>query len=152
MAVAYIGLGSNLGDRGANLDAALALLKENGIAILKCSSIQETDPVGGPPQGNFFNAVVKIETELSPVELLNQCQAIEQELGRVRGAVNGPRTIDLDILLYDRLTVDTPQLKIPHPRMLERDFVMNPLKEIEPDLLEGIPPCRSSGLSSPFSG
>lgn len=152
LAIAYLGLGSNLGDRAGNITKAIALLQDKGIPLLKTSTIIETDPVGGPPQPKFLNAVVKIETRLSPVELLNQCQGIEKELGRVRGAVNGPRTIDLDILLYDRLTVDTPQLKIPHPRMLERDFVMNPLKEIEPDLLEGIPPCGSSGLSSPFSG
>lgn len=127
-------------------------MQEEGISLLKMSTIIETDPVGTVPQGKFLNAAIKVRTQLSPEMLLSLCQSIERQLGRVRGAVNGPRTIDLDILLYDRLTVDTPQLKIPHPRMFERDFVMNPLKEIEPDLLEGIPPCRSSGLSSPFSG
>lgn len=152
MAVAYIGLGSNLGDRDGTIKKAVTLLQEEGISLLKMSTIIETDPVGTVPQGKFLNAAIKVRTQLSPEMLLSLCQSIERQLGRVRGAVNGPRTIDLDILLYDRLTVDTPQLKIPHPRMFERDFVMNPLKEIEPDLLEGIPPCRSSGLSSPFSG
>lgn len=96
----------------------------------------ETDPVGGPPQPKFLNAVAKIETRLSPVELLNQCHGIEKELGRVRDVPNGPRPIDLDILLYDRLVLDTPRLTIPHPRMFERAFVLEPLKEIEPALLE----------------
>lgn len=141
-----------MGDRAGTIKKAVTLLQEEGISLLKMSTIIETDPVGTVLQGKFLNAAIKVRTQLSPEMLLSLCQSIERQLGRVRGAVNGPRTIDLDILLYDRLTVDTPQLKIPHPRMLERDFVMNPLKEIEPDLLEGIPPCRSSGLSSPFSG
>lgn len=141
-----------MGDRRQNIQSAIVLLEQGGAEILKCSTIIETDPVGTVPQGKFLNAAIKVRTQLSPEMLLSLCQSIERQLGRVRGAVNGPRTIDLDILLYDYLTVDTPQLKIPHPRMFERDFVMNPLKEIEPDLSEGIPPCRSSGLSSPFSG
>jgi 2-amino-4-hydroxy-6-hydroxymethyldihydropteridine diphosphokinase len=140
--VAYIGLGSNLGNRRANLAAALALLKEKGITLLKRSSILETDPVGGPPQNKFLNAVVKVETEFSPTALLNQCQAVEQKLGRVRSIVNGPRPIDLDILLYDDLSVDTPRLTIPHPRMFERAFVLEPLKEIEPNFQEELSNAR----------
>ncbi len=136
MAVAYIALGSNLGDRVSYIMSAVASLQEKGASVLKQSTIIETDPVGGPPQPKFLNAVVKIETRLSPVELLNQCQAIEQKLGRVRSVINGPRTIDLDILLYDRLVLDTPRLTIPHPRMFERAFVLEPLKEMEPALLE----------------
>ncbi|MBI5415393.1 MAG: 2-amino-4-hydroxy-6-hydroxymethyldihydropteridine diphosphokinase [Candidatus Omnitrophica bacterium] len=140
MATAYLGLGSNLGDRAGNIAKAAALLRERGVILLKVSTVIETDPVDGPPaaepQSKFLNAVVKVETRLSPVELLDCCQAIEQELGRVRTVVNGPRTIDLDILLYDRLAIDTPQLKVPHPRMFERAFVLDPLKEIEPGLLE----------------
>lgn len=136
LATAYIALGSNLGDRNVNLAGAVALLGESGGIVLKHSSVIETDPVGGPPQNKFLNAVVKIETKLSPVELLNHCQAIEQKLGRVRTVFNGPRTIDLDILRYDDLTLDTPRLKIPHPRMFERAFVLEPLKEIEPGLME----------------
>lgn len=116
--------------------SAVASLQEKGALVLKRSTIIETDPVGGPPQDKFLNAVVKVETKLSPRELLSTCQAIERQLGRVREVPNGPRTIDLDILLYDRLTIDTPQLKIPHPRMFERAFVLGPLREIEPDLLE----------------
>ncbi|MBI5150684.1 MAG: 2-amino-4-hydroxy-6-hydroxymethyldihydropteridine diphosphokinase [Candidatus Omnitrophica bacterium] len=136
MSIVYIGLGSNLGDRAGYIQSAVALLREKGVSVLKQSTIIETDPVGGPPQSKFLNAVVKVETQLSPLELLGQCQAIEQKLGRARTVVNGPRTIDLDILLYDRFTIDTPQLRIPHPRMFERAFVLDPLKEIESDLLE----------------
>ncbi|OGX37360.1 MAG: 2-amino-4-hydroxy-6-hydroxymethyldihydropteridine diphosphokinase [Omnitrophica WOR_2 bacterium RIFCSPLOWO2_12_FULL_50_9] len=136
MAIAYIALGSNLGDRVSYIMSAVASLQEKGASVLKQSTIIETDPVGGPPQPKFLNAVVKIETRLSPVELLNQCQGIEKELGRVRDVPSGSRTIDLDILLYDRLVLDTPRLTIPHPRMFERAFVLEPLKEMEPALLE----------------
>lgn len=143
MAIAYIGLGSNLGDRALHIETAICLLQETGTVILRCSKIIETDPVGGPAQNKFLNGVVKIETPLTPVELLSQCQKIEQRLGRVRDIHHGPRTIDLDILLYDQLVVDTPLLKIPHPRMLERSFVLEPLKEIEPDLFGSLKQCAS---------
>ena len=136
MAIAYIALGSNLGDRDSSIKTAIALLREKGSLILKQSTVIETDPVGGPPQDKFLNAVIKIQTELSPLELLSVCLAVERQLGRVRSVLNAPRTIDLDILLYDRLTINTPQLQIPHPRMFERAFVLEPLKEIEPGLLE----------------
>lgn len=136
MAVAYIALGSNLGDRACYIKSAVAALQEKGASVLKRSTVIETDPVGGSPQDKFLNAVVKIETRLSPGELLSTCQAIERQLGRVRSVPNGPRTIDLDILLYDHRVIDTPQLKIPHPCMFERAFVLDPLKEIEPGLLE----------------
>ena len=142
MSTAYIGLGSNLGDRVSYIMSAVALLQEKGALVLKQSTVIETDPVGGPAQNKFLNAVVKIDTNLSPLELLSLCQSIERELGRVRSVVNGPRTIDLDILLYDRLTVNTPQLKIPHPRLFERAFVLDPLKEIEPGFLEELSPPR----------
>lgn len=136
MSIAYIALGSNLGDRVSYIMSAVAALQETGALVLKRSTIIETDPVGGPPQDKFLNAVVKIETKLSPDELLSTCQVIERQLGRVRNVLNGPRSIDLDILLYDRLTIATPRLKIPHPRMFERAFVLEPLREIEPGLLE----------------
>lgn len=136
MSIAYIGLGSNLGDRACYIKSAVAALREKGASVLKQSTIIETNPAGGPPQNKFLNAVVKISTGLSPLELFSLCQSIEKDLGRVRGVVNGPRTVDLDILLYDRLVIDTPQLKIPHPRMFTRAFVLEPLKEIEPRLLE----------------
>ncbi len=136
MATAYLGLGSNLGDRAGNIAKAVALLQDKGIALLKMSMINETDPVGGPPQGKFLNAVVKVETNFSAQELLSRCQNVEKQLGRVRGAVCGPRTMDIDILLYDQLRMNTPSLVIPHPRMRERAFVMDPLREIEPHLFK----------------
>jgi 2-amino-4-hydroxy-6-hydroxymethyldihydropteridine diphosphokinase len=136
MAIAHIGLGSNLGDRAQNIERAVRLLAERGALLLKHSTIIETDPVGGPPQEKFLNAVIKIQTKLSPPKLLSQCQRIEKQLGRIRDIANGPRTIDLDILLYDQVRVRTPSLVIPHPRMFDRPFVMEPLCEIEPQLVK----------------
>ena len=130
MPIVYLGLGSNLGDRAKNIDAALRLLNDAGIRTVKMSSIIETDPVGGPPQGLFFNAVLKAETDLGPFELLRAIHAIEAGLGRVRTVKDGPRTIDVDILMYDELVLNAPELVIPHPRMRERAFVMEPLREV----------------------
>ena len=128
--VVFLGLGSNLGDREKNIRDALELLGRDGIGLLQLSSIIETDPVGGPPQGLFLNAVVKVETDLAPRLLLERIQTIEAVLGRVRSVRNAPRTIDIDILLYDNLQWNDPDLVIPHPRMNERDFVLRPLKEL----------------------
>lgn len=135
MSIVYLAIGSNLGDRHENIETAKMLLLENNINILHCSSIIETIPAGGPPdQPNFLNGVIKIETNLNPDDLLDLLKTIESKLGRKKTVRNGPRTIDLDILLYDQLKYQTEQLTIPHPRMLKRDFVMNPLKEIDPQL------------------
>ena len=142
MAIVYIGVGSNLGDRFENIQSAFELLGRSFIHIVKSSSIIETDPVGGPAQEKFLNCVIKTETILSPEELLKTLQEIEHRLGRIREEVNGPRTIDLDILLYDDLVFSTPEITIPHPRMLERSFVLEPLKEIEPDLFESLTHAR----------
>ena len=131
MSIVYLGLGSNLGDRAKNIHEAVRLLNETGVRPIKLSSIIETDPVGGPPQGLFLNAALKAETELSPSALLKAIHAVELLLGRVRTVKDGPRTIDVDILIYDDLTLDTPELVIPHPRMREREFVMRPLREIK---------------------
>jgi len=137
MAIVYLGIGSNLGNRKENIETAKTHLAENNISILQCSSMIETKPLGGPPnQRNFINGVIKIETNLGPKDLLGLLKTIEQKLGREETVRNGPRPIDLDILIYDRLQYQTPQLTIPHPRMLERDFVMNPLREIDPQLTE----------------
>lgn len=133
MAKVYLAFGSNLGDRRGNILEAANRLNSSGVHILRISSLIETDPVGGPLQGPFLNAVALAETELSPRVLLDVCAKIEQALGRLRGIKDGPRTIDLDILMYDDLVMDEPGLIIPHPRMRERDFVMRPLKEIAPD-------------------
>ncbi len=137
MATAYLGIGSNMGERQANIDKALALLGEHeDIDILKVSASIETDAVGGPPQGKFLNAAAKIKTDLLPLELLTQLKIVERRLGRAKGAApNTPRPIDLDILFYDDIViVEGKSLSIPHPRLAERYFVLKPLAEIEPDL------------------
>jgi 2-amino-4-hydroxy-6-hydroxymethyldihydropteridine diphosphokinase len=134
MPTAYIGLGSNLGDRKRHLNEAVRqLARLPGSAVLKVSRFYETAPVGGPPQGRFLNAALALETTLPPQELLAELQRIETALGRRREVKWGPRTLDLDILLYDRLVLDSPSLKIPHPLMHERLFVLDPLAEIAPD-------------------
>ena len=135
MAIVYLALGSNLEDRKALILKALLSLKEQGIIILKTSSIIETDPIGGPfDQPKYLNAVVKAKTSFSPEELLIVTSQIEKKMGRVRKVFNGPRLIDIDILLYDDVKLISHRLVIPHPRMMERDFVLKPLKEIEPNL------------------
>ena len=132
---AYIALGSNLGDRTAALRAALQLLDETGgVRVRRVSSFHETEPEGGPPQPEFLNAVAEIETSLSPDILLERLQKIETQLGRVRTVRWGPRTIDLDILLFDDTVMKTPRLTIPHPLMHRRRFVLAPLCEIAPDV------------------
>lgn len=136
MAVVYLALGSNLTDRKSNIRQAIELLKSNKINIIESAKLIETNPVGGPPQDPFLNTVIKIETDLTPHELLSLTQSIEKHLGRSKTVVNGPRTIDIDILLYDQISLQTNQLTIPHPRMLKRDFVLNPLKEIAPELVD----------------
>lgn len=133
MARVYIGLGSNLGDREGYLQAAVeafSVLSEVGIEAL--SSIYETPPVGVTDQPYFLNAVVKAETSLLPREVLRVCQRIEEDLGRVRTQRWGPRTLDLDLLLYENWIVQEEDLVIPHPGMAERIFVLVPLLEIEP--------------------
>jgi 2-amino-4-hydroxy-6-hydroxymethyldihydropteridine diphosphokinase len=137
LAVVFLGLGSNLGSRRENIHQALNLLQEQGVSIQKVSTFIETAPVDvppEPPQAEYINAVAKVITDLSPQELLKTCLMIEAELGRVRTLRHGPRLIDIDILLYDDLKIDTPELIVPHPRMYERDFVMRPLREIAPEL------------------
>ena len=127
----YLGLGSNLGDRQAYLDQAMIQLSKNGCQILEKATVIETDPVGGPlNQDKYLNSVVKIKTSLNPENLLNLIHSIESKLDRIRTVKNGARTIDIDILLYDQLKINQPHLKIPHPRMFQRDFVLKPLKEI----------------------
>jgi len=127
----FIGIGSNLGDREKYIKNAIEKLKETeGIEVKKISNIYETEPVGGPKQGEYLNGVMEIETWLKPRELITELQKIEKQLGRIRSVKNAPRTIDLDILLYGDEKIDEPGLKVPHPRMHEREFVMKPLKEI----------------------
>jgi 2-amino-4-hydroxy-6-hydroxymethyldihydropteridine diphosphokinase len=131
---AYLSVGSNMGDREQWLRKALSLLAEyNGISIESVSSIYETDPVGYTDQPLFLNLAIKLNTVLSPQELLSKLQEVETKLERKRIEKWGPRTIDLDILLYNSVSIQTEVLEIPHPRMLERAFVLIPLSEIAPD-------------------
>ena len=131
---AYLGLGSNLGDRLANLQVAVdELAKRQGIAPFRSSRVYETTPVGGPPQPDYLNVVVEVTTTLLPRELLGACLAVENEMGRVRNERWGPRIIDIDVLTYDGEEIDEPGLRIPHPRMHERGFVLAPLLELDPD-------------------
>ena len=134
MSIVYLALGSNLGDRLQYIQKAVEELKACGLKIIKFSTVIETDPVGGIPQGKYLNAVLKASTTLSPEELHVITESIERKLGRVKKTINAPRVIDIDILLYDDIKLITPHLLIPHPRMIERSFVMQPLKEIDPVL------------------
>ncbi len=127
----YLGLGSNLGDRKANLEKALQLLGER-LHIEQVSSLYETEPVGYAEQPMFYNAVCRAETELGPLQLLSLIKGIEATLGRVPSFANGPRSIDVDILFYGDLSMETVDLTIPHPRIKERAFVLIPLLEIAP--------------------
>lgn len=140
MPQAYLGLGANLGDRWATLRAAVRRLRaEPGTRVLAVSAFYDTDPVGGPPgQPAYLNAAAAVETDKSPGELLRFLHAIEHEFGRVRTVKDGPRTLDLDLLLFDDLIIQTPELTVPHPRMHERAFVLVPLAEIAPDAVHPV--------------
>ena len=133
----YLSLGSNLGDREDMLRRAIALIEERVGAVQRVSSFIETEPWGFESTNPFLNAAVMVLTTLSPIECLDATQQIERELGRKKKSKNGiyhDRPIDIDLLLYGDLTLSTPRLTIPHPRMLERDFVMIPLREILPTI------------------
>ena len=131
MSIVYISLGSNLGNRVENIRRAKELVsREKQVKIKKESSIYETEPVGGPPQGYFLNQVIEIETNFTPRDLLRSLLEIERKLGRKRGINRGPRLIDLDILLFDDLILKEFDLEIPHPRLARRKFVLAPLAEI----------------------
>ena len=134
MKTVYIALGSNLGDRAANLAEARRRMEPLEIAIVRESSIYETAPWGIVEQPRFLNQVVKATTDWMPRQLMSRLKQIEREMGRRRTIRNGPRIIDLDILLYGDATISAPGLEIPHPRMAERWFVLEPLAEIADDL------------------
>lgn len=135
MSSAYIGVGSNVGERASFCRRAVAALGEvPGTRVEKVSSLYETTPLGGPPQRSFVNLVARVSTDLTPRELLDTCKAIEARLGREPSEMRwGPRVIDLDVLLYDDEKVNEPDLEIPHPRIAQRRFVMVPLLEVDPD-------------------
>ncbi len=131
----YIGMGSNLGDRLGNISKAVELIKGiNDVNVTAMSSIYETEPMDFSLQPNFLNAVLKVNTGLKPDLLLSKLQDIENRLGRVRTAPKGPRPIDLDILLYNSQIIDTDRLTVPHSRMWQRLFVLEPLKELDGDI------------------
>ena len=129
----FLGLGSNLGERETHLRGAVDALE----GVVAVSGLYETDPVGGPDQGAFLNIVVELETDLDAQDLLGECRRIETAARRVREIRWGPRTLDVDVLWIDGETVSEPDLEVPHPRMRDRAFVMVPLGELAPDLVEG---------------
>ena len=136
MSRAYIALGSNVGDRPAHLQSAVdGLGTAVGVEVVAVSRVYETAPVGGPPQGAYLNAVVAIETDLDPYALLALAQRTERDAERVRAERWGPRTLDVDVLLVGDLAVDEKDLVVPHPRMWERRFVVEPLARLAPELV-----------------
>ena len=136
MSFCAIGLGSNLGDSRSILDGAIDRLRSHPqIDLIAISSWHQTAPIG-PPQPDYLNGCATLQTSLEPLELLDLLHSIESEFGRVRQEVWGARTLDLDLLLYDDLIIDLPTLQVPHPRMLERAFVLVPLNEIAPETIE----------------
>ena len=134
----YLGLGSNVGAREEMLQTAIDRLQSPELRIVRASSIYETEPQGRRNQRWFLNLVVEAETDLFPRQLLGRIAKIEQELGRRRMMANGPRTIDIDILFYGNFVVETPELKIPHPRFAERRFVLAPMMELAPELRDPV--------------
>jgi len=131
---AYLSLGSNLGDRAANLERALALLDGAGVRIVRRSSLYKTEPVEFTAQGWFLNLAAEVETALMPRQLLHTIRRVEQEMGRRRIVRAGPRVLVIDILLYGTSVMRTPELEIPHPRMAGRRFVLVPMAELAPGL------------------
>ncbi len=134
---AYLGLGSNMGNRQDNLERALDFLSQR-LRIEKVSSIYDTEPVGDVNQPRFLNLVCQVYTSLTPMALLTLGKGIESKLGRVSGKSNAPRPIDIDVLFYDEQIIETPELVIPHPRLTERAFVLIPLAQIAPDLVHPV--------------
>lgn len=132
MTEAIIGLGTNLGDRAAHLRSAVDALRHEGL-VVAVSSTYETAPIGGPDQGSFLNAVVVLETDLGPAAILDRLLAIETAAGRVRDEKWGPRVIDLDLLLHGDSDFDVAGLRVPHQRLTERRFVLEPLLEVRPE-------------------
>jgi 2-amino-4-hydroxy-6-hydroxymethyldihydropteridine diphosphokinase len=135
---AYLSLGSNLGDRDAHLAGAMERLEAAGVRIVRRSSVYETEPQDRRDQPWFLNMVIEVETDLAPLELLAQTQKFEQDMGRQRGELKGPRTIDIDILFYGSSVIATTELEIPHPRLAARRFVLEPMAELAPEMLHPV--------------
>jgi len=146
MAIAYIGVGSNLGNREKNCYHAIELLEKRRIVVKKKSSLYETEPWGEQDQPQFINMALEVETELEPYKLLRALKAIEKEMGREKTLKWGPRIIDLDILLFDSLFLRDNSLQIPHPLMHERAFVLKPLCEIAPEKIHPLLKARMCDL------
>lgn len=138
MKTVYLGLGSNVGDREAMLQAALSELQAGGVRVARVSSVYATEPMERLDQRWFLNLVAEAQTDLFPMQLLARIGTIEKELGRKRIVANGPRTIDIDILFYGNSVVKTPSLTIPHPRFAQRRFVLAPMAELAPDFRDPI--------------
>jgi 2-amino-4-hydroxy-6-hydroxymethyldihydropteridine diphosphokinase len=149
---AYLGLGSNLGDRLAHLQHAIdALAATSGIGLVAVSSVYETAPVGGPEQDDYLNAVVAIDTSLDPHGLLEAAMSVERLEDRVREVRWGPRTLDVDVLLFDDEQIDAPDLVVPHPRMHERAFVLMPLRDVAPERVPTLPGDREGVTETPLA-
>lgn len=141
MAIVYLGLGTNLGDKAANLHAAVHLISGKIGKVISLSSFYATAPWGFESENSFLNAAICVETSLSPLEVLHRTQEIERTLGRTHKSTGGiyhDRIIDIDLLLYNKEIIQIPELTLPHPLMLQRDFVMNPLVEIAPDVVHPV--------------
>jgi 2-amino-4-hydroxy-6-hydroxymethyldihydropteridine diphosphokinase len=134
MKIVYLSLGSNVGDRETHLARARERLNSDGLRVLRVSAIYETEPRDFPGQPWFLNQVLELESDLFPKQLLDRTQKLERALGRIPTHPKGPRTIDIDILLYGDTILSTPGLEIPHPRLTDRRFVLEPLSELAPDL------------------
>jgi 2-amino-4-hydroxy-6-hydroxymethyldihydropteridine diphosphokinase len=138
MKTVYLGLGSNVGEREANLQAAVDALHGRDLAVTRLSSVYETEPQDFRAQRWFLNLVAEVSTDLFPRQLLTRLAQIEQKLGRRRLVAKGPRTIDIDILLFGGFIIETPELVVPHPRLRDRRFVLAPLAELAPDLRDPV--------------
>jgi 2-amino-4-hydroxy-6-hydroxymethyldihydropteridine diphosphokinase len=132
--MAYLALGSNLGERLEQMRSALKLLGAEGVVIVTASPVYQNRAIGMGDADPFLNAVVEVQTELGPEALLDVCLAVENKLGRVRTGGWSPRTIDIDVLIFGQTDIDTERLQLPHPRIAERDFVLRPLADIAPEL------------------
>ncbi len=138
MKLVYLGLGSNIGNREAQIDSALEALNTPDLRLLRRSSLYETEPIGFRDQGWFLNMVAEFETDLFPKQLLHRMQKVEMSMGRVRTVRNGPRTIDIDVLLFGSAVINTQELEVPHPRYRERRFTLAPLAELNPNLRDPV--------------
>jgi len=133
LATAYLALGSNVGDRLEQMHSAVQLLADEGVELVAASPVYENRAVGMGDADPFLNAVIEIQTESNPTKLLGVCLDVEQQLGRVRKSTWAPRTMDIDLLIYETIEINTDRLRLPHPRITERDFVLKPLADVAPD-------------------